>query len=135
MPKPLGKHRGVLAEINMIPLIDVALILLIIMMVLTPVLVQSQLSVKLPKASQGSAAPTEGVLQIQIDARGEMTLNGARVPPERLERELTLRLSRAGQKTLLVQADKTVPIEKVVFILDIAKKLGVGKLGIGVAPS
>lgn len=119
----------------MIPLIDVALILLIVFMVLTPVLVQSELMVKLPKAQQGTPADQQATLQVQIDAHGAIYVGGTRVRPERLERELTVRLSKSAQKTLLVQADRGVPVEKVVFVLDIAKKLGVGKLGIGVTPT
>ena len=83
-----SRKRRLIAEMNLIPLIDVSLILVIIFMVLTPILVQHQLTVKLPKAV----------------------------------------------KTLLVQADRTVAVEKVVGVLDIAKRLGVGKLGVGVTP-
>ena len=44
-----------------------------------------------------------------------------------------LRFSKSADKTLLVEADKSVPVEKVVYALDIAKKLGAGKIGIAVA--
>ncbi|MBI4052226.1 MAG: biopolymer transporter ExbD, partial [Elusimicrobia bacterium] len=128
-------RKGLVAEINMIPLIDVALILLIIFMVITPFLVQSQIAVRLPKSNQGSSTPQSSIIQIQIGQDGSVSIEGRRVVWENLERELTLKLSRAAQKSVLVQADRTVPIEKVVFVLDVAKKLGVGKLGIGVAPS
>lgn len=124
-----------IVELNMIPLIDVALILVIIFMVLTPILVQSQLTVKLPKAESGSPADSDGTVNVQIGRGGAVTVDGTAVRWEKLERELTLRLPKAAQKTLLVQADKSVPVEKVVAVLDTAKKLGVGKLGIGVVPN
>lgn len=126
--------KGVMADINMIPLIDVALILLIIFMVLTPFLVQSQIGVQLPKSAQGSQVQQENVIHIQIEPGDEITLEGKRIGSARLEKELLLRLSRASKKTVLVQADRSVNIQKVVEVLDIAKKLGVGKLGIGVTP-
>lgn len=122
------------AEINMIPLIDVALILLIIFMVITPVLVRSQLSVKLPKSSQGEAIQSSEAVDVSIQKDGRVSINGREVRPEDLERELTLVLGRSSQKTVLVQADRGVPIQSVVEVLDVGKKLGVGRLGIGVLP-
>ncbi|MBI4374826.1 MAG: biopolymer transporter ExbD [Elusimicrobia bacterium] len=127
-------ERRTIAELNMIPLIDVALILVIIFMVLTPILVQSQLTVKLPKAGSATPSQGEGTVNVQISRAGTVTIDGSPARWETLERELTLRLPKASQKSLLVQADRTVAVEKVVAVLDVAKKLGVGKLGIGVEP-
>ncbi|MFH1726028.1 MAG: biopolymer transporter ExbD [Elusimicrobiota bacterium] len=121
-----------IAEMNLIPLIDVALILVIIFMILTPVLVQHQLTVRLPSSTQGESGEAEAAIRVQIDRRGNVTINGQPVRSGKLERELTLRLGKSARKTVLVQADRTVPIEKVVTVLDVAKKLKVGKLGIGV---
>lgn len=121
-----------IVEMNLIPLIDVALILVIIFMVLTPVLVQSQLTVRLPSATQGSPGDAESTVRVQIDARGSITLDGRPVRPAALESELALKLGRSAQRTVLVQADRTVAVEFVVRVLDAAKKLGVGKLGLGV---
>ena len=131
----LNERGKPIVELNMIPLIDVALILVIIFMVLTPILVQSQLTVKLPKAESGTPSDSAATVNVQIGRGGAVTVDGVAVRWEKLERELTLRLPKAAQKTLLVQADKSVPVEKVVAVLDTAKKLGVGKLGIGVVPN
>lgn len=129
-----GKRRRLIAEMNLIPLIDVSLILVIIFMVLTPILVQHQLTVKLPKAVSGEPAAEASALTVQISKNGTVTVDGLSVRWEKLEHELTLRLSKSAGKTLLVQADRTVAVERVVGVLDIAKRLGVGKLGIGVTP-
>lgn len=130
------QERGkVIAEMNLVPLIDVSLILVIIFMVLTPILVHTQLTVKLPKADTGAPPDAPSTVTVQIARNGAVVVEGAAVHWDNLERELALRLPKSAQKTLLVQADKTVPVEKVVTVLDIAKKLGVGKLGIGVTPS
>lgn len=126
--------KGVMAEINMIPLIDVSLILLIIFMVITPFLVQSQIQVNLPKASSAIKGGDDNVIKVQIAADSSVTVEGKPVRFQRLERELMLRLSKSYKKTVLVEADKTVPIEKVVYVLDSAKKLGASKVGIGVSP-
>ncbi|OIO11231.1 MAG: hypothetical protein AUJ52_02290 [Elusimicrobia bacterium CG1_02_63_36] len=126
------ERRKPIAEMNLIPLIDVSLILVIIFMILTPVLVQHQLTVRLPKATQGDPGDANAAISVQIDKRGGVTVDGRPVKPEQLENELMLRAGRSKNKTVLVQADKQVPVEKVVFVLDIAKKLKVGSLGIGV---
>ena len=57
-----GKKHGPIAEINMIPLIDVSLVLLIIFMVMTPFLVQQQVSVNLPKSVAGGEAPEHPII-------------------------------------------------------------------------
>ena len=127
------KHR-VIADINMIPLIDISLILLIIFMVITPFLVQSQIQVNLPKASTGIKGGDENVLKVQLAADGSMTVDGRPVKFQRLEKELLLRFAKSYKKTVLVEADKTVPVERVVAVFDAAKKLGAGKIGIAVKP-
>jgi biopolymer transport protein ExbD len=129
-----SKRRRVFAEMNLVPLIDVSLILVIIFMVLTPILVNHQLTVKLPKAASGAPAAQDSAVTIQITRTGAVTIEGTAVKWEKVEREMTLRLSKAAGKTVLVQADRLTPVEKVVTVLDFAKKLGVGKLGIGVTP-
>jgi biopolymer transport protein ExbD len=135
MPGTLPRREAVFAEINMIPLIDIALILLIIFMVMTPVLVRSQLSVKLPTSGEGAPIETSEPIEVAIDSQGRIEVNGRRVDPGRLEKELTLLLGRSAQKSIIVQADRSVPIQQVVRVLDAAKRLGVGRLGIGVSPN
>ena len=126
-------EEDIVSGINVTPLVDVCLVLVIIFMVLTPILVQSQLTVKLPKAQSGSPAAVDTTVNVQISRSGAVTVEGKTVRWDKLERELTLRLPRSAQKTLLVQADRSVAVEKVVTVLDVAKRLGVGKLGIGVS--
>ncbi len=128
------ERRRTFSEPNMVPLIDVALILVIIFMVLTPILVQSQLTVKLPKADSGTPVDADATVTVEISKGGSVTINGHPLRWENLEREMTLNLPRSAHKTLLVQADRLTPVERVVKVLDVAKKLGVGKLGIGVIP-
>ena len=125
-------ERGVMAEMNMIPLIDVALILLIIFMVMTPFLVQSQIKVDLPNSAQGPQASSESSVKVEITAGGQVYVEGRRTTMARLEDELILRLSKSSKKTVLVEADKSVPVQEVIRVFDAAKKLGAGKLGIGV---
>ena len=121
-----------MAEINMVPFIDITLILLIIFMVMSPLLVQMQLNVDLPKSNAINTHSDEDVIRIEIQKNGTIAVLNKKVTLANLERELILRLGKANQKTILVEADKEVPVQQVVDVFDIAKKLGAAKLGIGV---
>jgi biopolymer transport protein ExbD len=121
-----------MGEINMVPFIDITLILLIIFMVMTPFIVQSQLNVDLPSASAVNTVTESNVIRVEIAKNGQVKVQDRAVSLDNLEHELTLRLGRSREKTILVQADRDVPIQKVVTVFDIAKKLGAAKLGIGV---
>ena len=121
-----------MAEINMVPFIDITLILLIIFMVMSPLLVQMQLTVDLPKSNSVNTQAEDDVIRIDVEKNGTITVQNKKLTLKNLERELILRMGKANKKTILVQADKDVPIQQVVNVFDIAKKLGAAKLGIGV---
>ena len=128
-----GKKRGPIAEINMIPLIDVSLVLLIIFMVMTPFLVQQQVKVNLPKSVAGSESPDRPIV-IAIQRQGELNLNGKSVSISTLEAEMKPLLGPKRDRAVMIQADKDIALQFVVSVMDIAKKLQVSKLGISVEP-
>lgn len=116
----------------MVPFIDITLILLIIFMVMSPMLVQMQMNVDLPKSNAANTTAEEDVIRIEIRRSGEIFIGKSSYTLKHLERELVLRMGKANKKTILVEADKDVPIQTVVDVFDVAKKLGAAKLGIGV---
>ena len=116
----------------MVPFIDITLILLIIFMVMSPMLVQMQLTVDLPKSQAINTQAEDDVIRIEVQKNGTISVMNKTLTLKNLERELILRMGKASKKTILVQADKDVPIQQVVDVFDIAKKLGAAKLGIGV---
>jgi len=126
------RERKVMADINMVPFIDITLILLIIFMVMSPMLVQMQMNVDLPKSNAVNTQAEDDVIRIEIQKNGQIRVLEKTVTSATLEKELILRLGKASKKTILVEADKEVPIQQVVDVFDIAKKLGAAKLGIGV---
>ncbi len=125
--------RGIMGEINMVPFIDITLILLIIFMVMTPFIVQSQINVDLPSSSAVNTITEDNVIRVEINKKGQLKVMDKEVAFSGLQEELVLLLGRAHEKTILVQADKDVPIQQVVKVFDVAKKLGAAKLGIGVS--
>ena len=126
------KQRTVMADINMVPFIDITLILLIIFMVMSPLLVQMQLTVDLPKSKAINTTAEEDVIRIEVQPNGSIRIENRNYTLKNLEKELILRMGKANKKTILVEADKSVNIQTVVDVFDIAKKLGAAKLGIGV---
>jgi biopolymer transport protein ExbD len=121
------------AEINMIPLIDVALVLLIIFMVISPILVESQLRVNLPKVTSAGKADEEP-LKVEIAGDGSLAFNGKIVSREVLRDEMRRQLPPGHAASLLIQADKDVAFDSVVYVMDLAKQLKVEKLGVAVLP-
>jgi biopolymer transport protein ExbD len=126
------KRKTVMADINMVPFIDITLILLIIFMVMSPMLVQMQMNVDLPKSNAVNTTAEDDVIRIEVQKNGTIHIDNRSYTLANLEKELVLRMGKANKKTILVEADKNVPIQTVVDVFDIAKKLGAAKLGIGV---
>ena len=125
-------HRSApIVDINMIPLIDVSLVLLIIFMVMTPFLVQQQVRVNLPQSVSSNEAPDRPIV-IGIQKNGEMTMNGTAVASTGLESSLKALLSSNPDRAVMIQADRDIPLQNVVTVMDVAKRLQVVKLGISV---
>ena len=127
-----GRRGGApIVDINMIPLIDVSLVLLIIFMVMTPFLVQQQLRVNLPHSVTSAETPDRPIV-IMIQQHGELSLNGRGIATTSLEGELKSLLASNADRAILIQADRDLPLQNVVSVMDIAKRLNVAKLGISV---
>src|SRR3989344_6562410 len=120
-----------MAEINMIPLIDVSLVLLIIFMVLTPYLVSTQIKINLPK-TVSSSTPDSDPIKVQISAQRTFYVNGQAVLGDDLGGVLKNILQGKPDAVVLIEADSAVPFEFVVKAMDQAKANGAQKLGVAV---
>jgi len=129
--------KGLISEINMIPLIDVMLVILIIFMIITPFFITSHIRVNLPKSSSSpdtiTSNTSKDIIKVTITSDKKIYVNSKKVND--LEKELILQLSRVNEKTVLVESDKNVPIQSIVNVLDTAKKLGAERVGISVVVS
>jgi biopolymer transport protein ExbD len=124
-----GKYR-IVAEINMIPFIDIALVLLIIFMVMTPFLIRSQIRVNLPEASAGETQADKQALHVQVDRDGRIIIDGNDVPMAGVESALRRLLRDPARQPVVVEADRDVPFQHVVDVLDAGKKIGAARLGV-----
>jgi biopolymer transport protein ExbD len=124
-PKSEG---GMFWEINITPLTDIFLVLLIIFMVTASVAVESATHVNLPLA-ENTSPENKGVL-VTYTANHELFVNSKDVPERDIEAELHDALSRVDAKVVIFQGDRTVLLGDMVRILDIAKAAGAQQIAI-----
>ena len=117
-----------MAEINVTPLVDVMLVLLIIFMVITPVLANYQAT--LPEASHLVPEPNDDVITLGIDAQGEFYINGDAVAANQLGAHLrSIYEGRPGDHLLFLRADQNVGYDIVLNGIDAARSAGVRTIG------
>ncbi len=123
-----GPGRGDLnSEINVTPLVDVMLVLLIIFMVTAPML-QTGVDLDLPQAEAQPVPDEEGKLILAVDRKGAVFLGETPVKWEELEVKLSTNAKVKADHELYVDADKNLPYGQVLQVMAIAKKAGVTKL-------
>lgn len=125
-----GRNRGALSEINVTPLVDVMLVLLIIFMVTAPLL-QQGIDVNLPKA-KGKDLPPEERINIIIKRDGVIYMNDTPMTISDLGQKLRV-ISRANPNIFL-KADKDVPYGLVVEVMGEIKEAGIERLGMVTEP-
>lgn len=129
MAMDLGRKQGVKGDINVTPLIDVVLVLLIIFMVLTPSVLK-HLTAVVPKKSDDIAQSADSSIVVGYTANRELTVNGEPVAPGALAGKLAERLRAAPQKAVFFKADDDAPYGEVVHLLDTARGSGAATLAV-----
>lgn len=121
-----------LAEINIIPLVDVILVLLLIFMLTAP-LMHSGIDVNLPRSSSRASAVEERLI-LTLTRTQTVYINDRPVPLAGLEGRLRDLLAGRGDKTVYLKADQGLPYGLVVEMMDRARRAGVEKLGMVTEP-
>lgn len=130
-----GGHNHPLAEINVVPFVDVVLVLLIIFMITAPLL-QQGMPVELPKAQSPEIKREAKDLILTIDAQNHIFLGESRAPitTEEVTPKLAAIFKNKEQKSLLIQADQKLVYGKVVEVMADALKAGVERIGMITQP-
>ncbi|HER62659.1 MAG TPA: protein TolR [Desulfobacteraceae bacterium] len=132
-PKNGGGRRGLVAEINVTPLVDVMLVLLIIFMVTAPMMTQG-LEVNLPETTAKSLRQKEEPLIISLDKDGNIKLGNVSASPQYLWEQLNGMSEEEKKNPVYLRADKDVPYGKVVVLMADIKRAGFEKLGMLTQP-
>jgi biopolymer transport protein ExbD len=114
---------GIVAEINVTPLTDIFLVLLIIFMVTTTAVHEEGKNIDLPAATEAEETPPQGVT-VEVAADGIVRVNDLEVPYAGLEAALSRAVAQAQDKVVVLKGDKNVLLGEAVNVLDMAQRVG-----------
>jgi biopolymer transport protein ExbD/biopolymer transport protein TolR len=123
-----GSARAV-SEINVTPLIDVLLVLLIIFMVIVPV-TPAGLKSLIPQPAKNNPPPTESAIVVQVLADGSYRINQTPFPKSQIEPQLAAIFSTRQQKVMFVKADTSLEFSKVAEVIDMGHRANVDNIGL-----
>ncbi|MFA6002756.1 MAG: biopolymer transporter ExbD [Elusimicrobiota bacterium] len=129
----IAPDDSAITGINVTPLVDIILVVLIIFMATAPLIHNRAMKVDLPKSSQHEKAATEA-LQVMLNAQREIYLSGKRVTAEELGRTLKGLCAASEDVRVALRADQVIPYGEIVAILDVVRGAGVRKIGLEVKP-
>ncbi len=129
----IGGSKGAMAEMNVVPLIDILLVLLIIFMVITPI-VPKGLEALVPQPSPNQQQPTPEILQktvvVQVSLGGKLKINQEDHTWETLQPRLETIFKERAEKVAFVKGDDAVPFADVARAIDIMRGAGIDKVGL-----
>src|SRR3954465_3057123 len=137
MAGTMGGGRGrvrTIAQINVTPLVDVGLVLLVILMVASTYIVAQTLKVQLPRA-KSTDGTAEKPTKVDLLKNGTYRWNEEPVPESALPEKMKAAITADPEMSLVVSADKEVMHGNVVHVLDLAKLAGITKFAINVQQS
>ena len=128
-----GDERGMMAEINVTPFVDVMLVLLIIFMVTAPMLTLG-MDVELPRVEAPPLPSSEKQLILSVTAEGRYYLNEHEFTVEELGPKLAAIAKANPNQDVFLKADGKVPYEKVAALLSLATRAGIARVGMVTQP-
>jgi biopolymer transport protein TolR len=127
-------NRGIMAEINVTPLVDVMLVLLVIFMVTAPMM-QQGVQVNLPKADTKAMTPQEETVVVTVEKSGKVYINKDEISAADLRNKLATVFASREKKEVFLKADAGVPYGEVVKAMADIKGAGIERLGMVTEPS
>lgn len=129
MAAHLSSDADLKAEINVTPLVDVVLVLLVVFLVVTPLLEQ-ELTIDLPVTENGRSVDPTSQVTMSLTADERVLLNGTEVPPEELVPRLTAIYAGRTDKAIFLEADRSLSHGRIVDLMDDARAAGVIRIGV-----
>lgn len=131
--RDLNQNQGPLSEINVTPLVDVMLVLLVIFMITAPMMTEG-LEVNLPQTAAGPLDAQNPPIIISITSQGEIYVDERQVKLESLSAEIAQAEKQRRPRPVYLKADQSVPYGVVVRVMGRLKAAGVEKLGMVTVP-
>jgi len=125
---------GAISDINVVPLVDIILVVLIIFMVTAPLIMKPSITVNLPKASSGDSAE-KTPFTITMSGDGRIFLNNKETDLGGIQAAAQAEVQKNPEIQAIISADKDVPHGKVVSVMDSVKQGGVKKFAISIEKS
>ena len=129
-----GDSDDIIAAINVTPLVDIILVLLIIFMVTSATIIRSAIPVDLPRASTGESQPPS-TLSFVLYADGTLLFENNSVDPEKLHWALVAAYNADNEVQALITADGAVPHGEVVKLIDMIRNAGIKRFAINTLPN
>ncbi|HET9450741.1 MAG TPA: protein TolR [Aggregicoccus sp.] len=129
-----GQGRTTMAEINVTPMVDVMLVLLIIFMVTAP-LIQQGVKVNLPEARATPVEASDKKLVLSVDPQRRVFIGEAEVALDELEEKLRANSKAQADKEVYLHADRDIPYGVVVEVMAAAQRAGISNVGMITDPS
>jgi len=121
------------AEINVTPLVDVVLVLLVILLLIAPML-DEEVPVELPIAAHADGRQSTSAPTLAIAADGGVTFEGAPLQSDDLGARLAVIYAGRAEKTVMLAADRSLAYARVVEVMDACRAAGIERIGIVTAP-
>ncbi len=118
--------------INVTPLVDVVLVLLIIFMVTANFIVHDSVEVDLPRAANAKDRTVQGPVMVTMDREANTYFDGQAVSQEQLMERLRSAVGRDASVRAIISADQSLNYGKVVFLIDLVKEAGIGKFALNI---
>lgn len=128
-----GGSRGPMSDINVTPLVDVMLVLLIIFMIVAPN-IESGVNISLPKADAEPVVVGDEEIVVTVTNRGEIKVGERTVPLSELAQVLSSEAGRMGKKEVFLKADENIKYGLVAQVMAKIKEAGISGLGIITEP-
>jgi biopolymer transport protein ExbD len=128
-----GPEDGLRPDINVTPLVDVVLVLLVILMLTAPLLTE-ELPVELPLAAHAAAGRESAAPTLAVAADGAVSLEGTPLPADDLAGRLAAVYAGRADKSVLLAADRSLPYARVVEVIDACRAAGIERIGVVTAP-
>lgn len=125
--------RGIITGINVTPLVDITLVLLVVFIVTSKIVVTTAVPLDLPQASEGEEVQV--IFSVILPVDGKILVNGANIAnKEELEKRAKSALQENKELRAVIQADGAVSHRKVISILNTLKKAGLSRIAFGALP-